>query len=49
MSVEVGFDGLEMCHASRDDSGFVSGATEFKNFFDQKFQFFSTDLVSGSH
>jgi hypothetical protein len=30
IGAEVGFDGLEIRHASRDDSGFVSGATELK-------------------
>jgi hypothetical protein len=32
MGVEVGFDGLEICRASLDDSGSVSGATELKVF-----------------
>jgi hypothetical protein len=30
IGVEVGFEGLEMRHASRDDSGSVSSATELK-------------------
>jgi hypothetical protein len=38
MGVEVGFDGLEIRHASRDDSGSVSGATELMVFFDHTFQ-----------
>jgi hypothetical protein len=38
MDVEVGFDGLEIRHASRDDSGSVSGAKELKD-FDHNFQF----------
>jgi hypothetical protein len=28
--VEVGFDGLEICHASRENSGSVSCATELE-------------------
>jgi hypothetical protein len=40
MGVEVGFDGLEIRHASRDDSGSVSGEMELKVFFDHNFQFF---------
>jgi hypothetical protein len=40
VGVEVGFDGLEIRHASRADSGSVSGATELKVFFDHNFQFF---------
>jgi hypothetical protein len=38
IGVVVGFDGLEICHASRDDSGSVSGATERKIFFDHTLQ-----------
>jgi hypothetical protein len=30
IGVEVGFDGLDICLASRDDSGFVSSTTELK-------------------
>jgi hypothetical protein len=48
MGVEVGFDGLEIRLASRDDSGSVSGATELKVFFDQNFQLFlQLNQVSG--
>jgi hypothetical protein len=32
IGVEVGFDGLEICHASRDDSRSVSSVTELKSF-----------------
>jgi hypothetical protein len=38
IDVEVGFDGLEICHPFHDDSGFVSSATELKVFFDDNFQ-----------
>jgi hypothetical protein len=38
MGVEMGFDGLEIRHASRDDSGSVSSATELKVFFDHILQ-----------
>jgi hypothetical protein len=38
MGVEVGFDVLDIRHASRDDSGSVSDATELKVFFYQNFQ-----------
>jgi hypothetical protein len=34
----VGFDGLEIRHASRDDSGSVSSAAELKVYFDRTFQ-----------
>jgi hypothetical protein len=37
---EVGFDGLEIRHVSRDVSGSVSSATELKTFFDHTFQLF---------
>jgi hypothetical protein len=40
MGVEVGFDGLEIRHASRDDSGSVSGATELKVFLTTIFSSF---------
>jgi hypothetical protein len=49
MGVEVGFDGLEIRHASHDDSGSVSGATELKVFVDHNFQFLlQLNQVSGS-
>jgi hypothetical protein len=32
IGVEVGFDGLKIRHASRDDSGSVPSATELKVF-----------------
>jgi hypothetical protein len=35
---EVGFDGSEIHHASRDDSCPVSCATELEVFFDHTFQ-----------
>jgi hypothetical protein len=38
IGVEVGFDGLEIRHASRDYSGSVSSATELKVFFDHILQ-----------
>jgi hypothetical protein len=38
IGVEVGFDGLEIHHASRDNSGSVPSATELKVFFDHIFQ-----------
>jgi hypothetical protein len=38
IGVEVGSDGLEIRHASRDISGSVSSATEFKVFFDHTLQ-----------
>jgi hypothetical protein len=34
----VGFAGLEIRHASRDDSGFVSAATELNVFLGRSFQ-----------
>jgi hypothetical protein len=34
IGVKVGFDILEIRHASHDDSGSVSSATELKGFFD---------------
>jgi hypothetical protein len=34
----MGFDGLEIRHASRDDCGSVSGATELQDFLDHHFQ-----------
>jgi hypothetical protein len=37
MGVEVGFDGLQIRHAPRDDSCSVSSATELKVFFDKQF------------
>jgi hypothetical protein len=40
MGVEVGFDGLEIRHASRDDAGSDSGATELKASFDLNFSCF---------
>jgi hypothetical protein len=40
IGVEVGFDGLEIRHASRDDSGSITIATEVKVFFDHTFQLF---------
>jgi hypothetical protein len=36
----VGVDGLEIRHASRDDSGSVSSATELDVFFDHTLQIF---------
>jgi hypothetical protein len=39
IGVKVKFYGLEIRHASRDDSGSVSGATELDVFFDHTFQF----------
>jgi hypothetical protein len=48
MGVEVGSGGLEIRHASRDDSGSVSGVTELKVSFDHNFQFFlQLNTVSG--
>jgi hypothetical protein len=48
MGVEMGFDGLEIRLASRDDSGSVSDATELKVFFDHSFQFsLQLNQVSG--
>jgi hypothetical protein len=48
MGVEVGFVGLEIRHASPDDSGSVSSATELKIFFDHNFQLLlQLNLVSG--
>jgi hypothetical protein len=48
MGVEVGFDGLEIRHASCDDSGSVSGATELEVFFEHNFQLFlQLNQVSG--
>jgi hypothetical protein len=38
MGIAVGFDGLEIRHASLDDSGSVSGATEVKFSFGHNFQ-----------
>jgi hypothetical protein len=38
IGVEVNFDGLEILHVSRDDSGSVSSATELKVFFDHTLQ-----------
>jgi hypothetical protein len=38
IGVEVGFDGLEICHTSRDDSGSVSSALELKASFDHILQ-----------
>jgi hypothetical protein len=40
MGVEVGFDGLEIRHASCDDSGSISGATELKVFLTTIFSCF---------
>jgi hypothetical protein len=39
MGFEVGFDRLEIRHASRVDSGSVSTATGLKVFFGHTFQF----------
>jgi hypothetical protein len=38
VAVEVGFEGLEISHAHRGDSSFVSSATELKVFFDHTLQ-----------
>jgi hypothetical protein len=38
IGVELRFGGLEIFHASRDDSGSVSSATELKVLFDHTFQ-----------
>jgi hypothetical protein len=38
IGVEVGFDGLEIRHPSRDDSSSVSSATELKVLFDHTLQ-----------
>jgi hypothetical protein len=38
IGVEVGFDRLEIHHASRDDSGSVPSAMELKVFFDHTLQ-----------
>jgi hypothetical protein len=46
VGVEVEFDLSEIRNASRDDSGFVSGATELKVFFDYIFQLFLQLLVN---
>jgi hypothetical protein len=37
IGVEAGSDGLQIGHASRDDSGSVSSATELNVFFDHTF------------
>jgi hypothetical protein len=37
MGVEVGFDGFEIRHASREDSGSVSSATELESFLGPQF------------
>jgi hypothetical protein len=50
IGVEVGFDGLEIRHASPDDAGSVSGATELNVFFDHTFQLLlRLNQVSGRH
>jgi hypothetical protein len=46
IGVEVGFDGLEICQASCDDSGSVSSATERKVFFDHTLQLKETHLTT---
>jgi hypothetical protein len=46
--IEVGFDGLEIRHAPRDDSGSVASATELNVSFDHTFQLFlQLNQVSG--
>jgi hypothetical protein len=48
IGVEVGFHGLEIRHASRDDSGFASSATELKVPFDHIVHLFlQLNQVSG--
>jgi hypothetical protein len=46
----VGFDGLEIRHASQDDSGSISSAMELKVFFDHTLQLLlHLNQVSGRH
>jgi hypothetical protein len=48
IGVEVGFDGLEIRHTSRDDSGSVASTTELKVCFDHTLQLLSQlNQVSG--